>query len=82
MAAILRLRSAISGQYLQQRHACPPEGQSKAEQIMQDRLFNKDNISALWNRQVADVLGDDTGHWRLVLPMVGMTKSYQSTACL
>jgi thioredoxin reductase (NADPH) len=33
----------------------------RAEQIMQDRLFNKDNISVLWNRQVADVLGDDTG---------------------
>ncbi len=33
----------------------------RAEQIMQDRLLNKDNISVEWNRQVAEVLGDDTG---------------------
>ena len=33
----------------------------RAEQIMQDRLLNNDNISVEWNRQVAEVLGDDTG---------------------
>ena len=33
----------------------------RAEQIMQDRLFKKDNISVEWNRQVAEVLGDDEG---------------------
>ena len=33
----------------------------RAEQIMQDRLLQKDNISVEWNRQVAEVLGDDTG---------------------
>jgi len=33
----------------------------RAEQIMQDRLLNKDNISVEWNCQVAEVLGDDTG---------------------
>ena len=33
----------------------------RAEQIMQDRLLKKDNISVEWNRQVAEVLGDDTG---------------------
>ena len=33
----------------------------RAEQIMQDRLLKKDNILVEWNRQVAEVLGDDTG---------------------
>ena len=33
----------------------------RAEQIMQDRLLKKDNITVEWNRQVAEVLGDDTG---------------------
>ncbi|ADE39652.1 thioredoxin-disulfide reductase [Candidatus Puniceispirillum marinum] len=33
----------------------------RAEQIMQDRLFKKDNISVEWNREVAEVLGDDGG---------------------
>ena len=33
----------------------------RAEQIMQDRLLKKDNITVEWNRSVAEVLGDDTG---------------------
>ena len=33
----------------------------RAEQIMQDRLLSKENISVEWNRRVAEVLGDDTG---------------------
>ena len=33
----------------------------RAEQIMQDRLLKKDNISVEWNRSVAEVLGDETG---------------------
>ena len=33
----------------------------RAEQIMQDRLLKKDNITIEWNRSVAEVLGDDTG---------------------
>ena len=33
----------------------------RAEQIMQDRLLKKDNISVEWNCQVAEVLGDDAG---------------------
>ena len=33
----------------------------RSEQIMQDRLMKKDNISIEWNRVVAEVLGDDSG---------------------
>lgn len=33
----------------------------RAEQIMQDRLLKKDNISVEWNREVVEVLGDDGG---------------------
>ena len=33
----------------------------RAEQIMQDRLLKKDNITVEWNRAVAEVLGDETG---------------------
>lgn len=33
----------------------------RAEQIMQDRLLKKDNISVEWNRAVVEVLGDDGG---------------------
>ena len=33
----------------------------RAEQIMQDRLLKKDNITVEWNRLVAEVLGDETG---------------------
>jgi len=33
----------------------------RAEQIMQDRLLKKDNITVEWNREVAEVLGDDSG---------------------
>ena len=43
----------------------------RAEQIMQDRLLNKDNISVEWNRQVAEVLGDDTGVTGLRLAATG-----------
>ena len=33
----------------------------RAEQIMQDRLLKKTNITVEWNRQVAEVLGDESG---------------------
>jgi thioredoxin reductase (NADPH) len=33
----------------------------RAEQIMQDRLLKKENITVEWNRSVAEVLGDETG---------------------
>ena len=33
----------------------------RAEQIMQERLLKKANITVEWNRQVAEVLGDDSG---------------------
>ena len=33
----------------------------RAEQIMQDRLLKKDNITVEWNRSVAEVLGDESG---------------------
>ena len=33
----------------------------RAEQIMQDRLLKHDRIEVLWNRKVAEVLGDDSG---------------------
>lgn len=33
----------------------------RAEQIMQDRLLRHEKISVEWNREVAEVLGDDTG---------------------
>ena len=33
----------------------------RAEQIMQDRLLKHDRIEVLWNREVAEVLGDDSG---------------------
>ena len=43
----------------------------RAEQIMQDRLLNKDNISVEWNCQVAEVLGDDSGVTGLRLAATG-----------
>lgn len=33
----------------------------RAEKILQDRIFAKDNIEPLWNHQLAEVLGDDMG---------------------
>ncbi len=33
----------------------------RAEQIMQDRLLKKDNITVEWNRSVAEVVGDESG---------------------
>ena len=33
----------------------------RAEQIMQDRLLKHDRIEVQWNREVAEVLGDDSG---------------------
>jgi len=33
----------------------------RAEQIMQDRLLKKDNITVEWNRSVAEVIGDESG---------------------
>jgi len=33
----------------------------RAEKILQDRLFAKDNIRVIWNHQLAEVLGDDAG---------------------
>ncbi len=33
----------------------------RAEKILQDRVFAKDNIEPVWNHQLAEVLGDDMG---------------------
>ena len=33
----------------------------RAEQILQDRLFAKDNIEIIWNNQLTEVLGDERG---------------------
>jgi len=33
----------------------------RAEKILQDRLFSKDNIDVIWNHQLDRVLGDDAG---------------------
>ena len=33
----------------------------RAEKILQDRLFAKDNIKVIWNHQLDEVLGDDAG---------------------
>ena len=33
----------------------------RAEKILQDRLFARENIEPLWNHQLAEVLGDDNG---------------------
>jgi thioredoxin reductase (NADPH) len=35
--------------------------QLRAEKILQDRLLSKDNIEPLWNSQLDEVLGDDSG---------------------
>ena len=33
----------------------------RSEKILQDRLFNKENIIPVWNHQLAEVLGNDMG---------------------
>ena len=33
----------------------------RAEKILQDRLFAKENIEPLWNHQLSEVLGDNMG---------------------
>jgi thioredoxin reductase (NADPH) len=33
----------------------------RAERILQDRLFAKDNVTVLWNRQVQEIVGDEMG---------------------
>lgn len=33
----------------------------RAEKILQDRLFNRDNIEPIWNHNLDEVLGDDSG---------------------
>ncbi len=33
----------------------------RAEKILQDRLFAKENIEPVWNHQLAEVLGDESG---------------------
>src|SRR5210317_1531696 len=43
----------------------------RAEQIMQDRLLKKDNITVEWNRAVAEVLGEETGVTGLRLSSTG-----------
>ena len=35
--------------------------QLRAEKILQDRLLSKDNIEPLWNSQLDEVLGDNSG---------------------
>ena len=33
----------------------------RAEKILQDRLFARDNVEPIWNHMLAEVLGDETG---------------------
>ena len=33
----------------------------RADQVLQDRLFARDNVTVLWNRTVHEILGDQTG---------------------
>jgi len=36
-------------------------GEFRAEKIMQEKLFEKDNIDVVWNTELDEVLGDQTG---------------------
>lgn len=42
----------------------------RAEKILQDRLFAKDNIEVIWNHQLDEVLGDDVGVTGLCLKSI------------
>ncbi len=42
----------------------------RAEKILQDRLFAKDNIEVIWNHQLDEVLGDDAGVTGLCLKSI------------
>ena len=41
--------------------------QLRAEKILQDRLLAKDNIEPIWNSQLEEVLGDDSGVTGIVI---------------
>ena len=41
--------------------------QLRAEKILQDRLLAKDNIEPIWNAQLEEVLGDDSGVTGMVI---------------
>ena len=41
--------------------------QLRAEKILQDRLLTKDNIEPIWNSQLEEVLGDDSGVTGMVI---------------
>ena len=41
--------------------------QLRAEKILQDRLLAKDNIEPIWNSQLDEVLGDDSGVTGMVI---------------
>ena len=41
--------------------------QLRAEKILQDRLLGKDNIEPIWNSQLEEVLGDDSGVTGMVI---------------
>ena len=41
--------------------------QLRAEKILQDRLLAKDNIEPIWNSQLEEVLGDDSGVTGMVI---------------
>ena len=41
--------------------------QLRAEKILQDRLFAKDNIEPIWNSQLDEVLGDNSGVTGMVI---------------
>ena len=41
--------------------------QLRAEKILQDRLLTKDNIEPIWNSQLDEVLGDDSGVTGMVI---------------
>ncbi len=42
-------------------HLVHRRDEMRAEKILQDRLFARDNIQPIWNHTLSEVLGDDTG---------------------
>lgn len=53
----------------------------KAEKILQDRLFAKENIAIIWNSKVNEVLGDDSGVTGVLIENIktGETQSIDGT---
>jgi len=46
----------------------------RAEKILQERLFLKDNINIIWNNEVSEILGDENGVHSLEIKAVDLNK--------